>query len=319
MLPSRSLRILALWITLAIPAIALGQAYPNRTIRIIATEVGGSGDLISRQIAQNISVPLGQSVVVENRGTDIVPAAYVANVPPDGYTILVAAGALWLNQFMSEVPFDPIRDFAPISLAVITSSVLIVSPSLPVNSVKELIAYVKSQPGKLNYGSTGSGSSYHLMGELFKQMTGTDILRVRYKASSQAFTDLISNRIHLIFATAPAAMPHVRSGKVKALGVTTLQPSALAPGLEPIALSGLPGFEHTTKLGVFAPAKTPDPVIRLLYREISQFIKSPEAQKRLLNMGMEGVGGTPEEMSAIMKAEMAKWGKVIKDANIKPD
>jgi tripartite-type tricarboxylate transporter receptor subunit TctC len=216
------------------------------------------------------------------------------------------------------MPFDVLKDFAPITLAVTTYSLLIAAPTLPVNSVKELIALARSQPGKLNYGALGMGSSYHINGEMFKNMTGTDITAVQYKASSMAMQDLSAGRIDLMFSTGPVSMPFVKAGKVKALGVTSLQPSALAPGIAPIAQSGVPGYEYGALLGLLAPGGTPDSIIRKLNAEIVRFIKSPEARERLLATGVEPVGSTPEEFTAVMKAEMDKYGKIIKAAGIEP-
>lgn len=300
--------------------ITLGQSFPTRPIRIIATAAGGSGDLVSRQIAQALVPRLGQPVIVENNGTGIVPARLVARSKPDGHTLLMAGGALWLSEFLvKDMPFDVLKDFSPVTLAVTTSSLLIAAPTLPANSVKEIIALAKNQPGKLNYGVLGLGSSYHINGEMFKNMTGADITAIQYKASSIAMQDLIAGRIDLMFSTGPVSMPFVKAGKVKGIGVTSLQPSALAPGIPAIARSGVPGYEYGALLGLLAAGGTPDPIVRKLNEEIVRFIRSPEARDRLLATGVEPVGSTPEQFTATMKAEIDKYGKIIKAAGITPE
>ena len=319
------LRLLAVWI-LAVAAIvpitdmAFGQTYPNRPVRLVATAAGGAGDVAARIIGQNISGSLGQPVVVENRGTGIVPGEIVAKAPPDGYTLLIAGTVIWLSPFLQEhLPFDPLKDFSPITLAVTTPNVLVVHPSLPVKSVKDLVALARSKPGVLNYGSTGSGSSYHLAGELFKSMARVDIVRVAYKGSAQGLNDLISGQLHLMFPTAPAGLPHLRSGKLKGLAVTSTGPSALVPGLPTASASGLPGYESGSILGIFAPARTPEPIVHRLNQEIVRVLNNAEQKEKFLGLGLEAVGNSPEQFTATIKSEMAKWGKVIRDAGIRAE
>ena len=311
---------LALIFAAGLISTAHGQTFPSQPIRIVATAAGGSGDLVSRQIAQAVGPKLGQPIIVENTGTGIIPARNLARSKPDGHTLLMAGGALWLSEFLvKDMPFDVLKDFAPITLAVTTYSLLIATQSLPTDNVKGLIALAKKEPGKLNYGVLGLGSSYHINGEMFKNMTGTDITAIQYKASSIAMTDLIAGRIHVMFSTGPVSMPFVKSGKVKALGVTSLQPSALAPGIAPIAQSGVPGYEYGALLGLLTTGGTPAPIVRRLNQEIVAFIKSADARDKLLATGVEPVGSTPEEFTAVMKNEMDKYGKIIKAAGIQPE
>jgi len=299
---------------------AFGQTYPNRPVKMVATAAGGAGDVAARILAQHITGPLGQPVVIENRGTGIIPGEIVAKATPDGYTLLIAGTVIWLSPFLQDhVPFDPVRDFAPITLAVTTPNVLVVHPSLPVKTVKDLIALARSKPGALNYGTTGSGSSYHLAGELFKAMARVDLVRVAYKASAQGLIDLIAGQLHVMFPTAPAGLPYLKSAKLKALAVTSAGPSALLPGLITVAASGLPGYESGSILGIFAPAKTPDPIIQRLHQEIVRVLSNAEQKEKFLGLGLETVGNTPEQLGTLIKAEMSKWGKVIKDAGIKAE
>lgn len=295
---------------------ACGQDYPNRSVRVITSGIGGGSDLVARLVAQGISGSLGQPVVVENRGSGVV-ASSVAQAAADGYTLLASPGSLWLAPFLGKVTYDPLRDFAPISLTNRTPTVLAVHPVLPARSVKELIALAKARPGALNYSSGGNGSTSHLAGELFKAMAGIDIVRIVYK--TQVSADLLSGEVQLVFGSAGAVMPHAKSGRLRALAITSPQPSVLVPGLPTVAASGLPGFEIGTIFGFFAPAKTPEPVLTRLNQEIVRFIHTPDAKERLIKFGVEPVGSSPEELTAIMKSEMVRLGKVIKSAGITAD
>lgn len=296
--------------------IAYGQDYPVRSVRIITSGSGGGSDLISRFVAQGIAGGLGQPVIVDNRGSGAV-APLVAQAAPDGYTLLGSPGSLWLAPFLGKVSYDPLRDFAPISLTNRTPTVLAVHPVLPVRSVKELIALAKSRPGALNYASGGNGTTSHLAGELFKSMAGVDIVRIVYK--TQVSADLLSGEVQVVFGSAGAVTPHAKSGRLRALAITSPQPSVLVPGLPTVAASGLPGFEMGTIFGIFAPAKTPEPVVKRLNQEIVRFIHTPEARERLISFGVEPVGSSPEELTATMKSEMTRLGKVIVSAGITAD
>jgi tripartite-type tricarboxylate transporter receptor subunit TctC len=298
-----------------------GHDYPNKPVRIVTADVGGATDVAARLIAQGLAGGLGQQVLVENRGGSvIIPAQVVAKAPPDGYTLLVYGSTIWLLPLMQDdVPYDPVRAFSPITLAVSMPTVLVVHPSLPAKSVKELIAFAKAKPGQLNYGSSGSGGVNHLSPELFKAMAGVDIVRVFYKAASTALNDVIGGQVHLMFPPTGSGMPHVKSGRLRALAVTSAQPTALAPGLPTMAASGLPGYESALLLGVFAPAGTPPTLITRLNREIVRVLNRPEVKERLFNAGAETIGGSPEHLVATVNADIARWGKVIKDAGIRAD
>lgn len=297
--------------------VASGQDYPNNPVRIVAATVGGGTDLEARLIAQGISAPLGQQVLVDNR-PGIIGFELVANAPPDGYTLLLASSPFFVGPLLRKMRYDPARDFLPITLVSRAPNVVVVHPSLPVKSVKELIAFAKARPGELNYGSGSLGSSTHLPLELFKAMVGVNIVRIAYKGGGQAMIDLIAGRVHLMFATAPSAMPYVKAGKLRALAITSAQSSALLPGLLTVAASGLPGYEYLGLDGAFAPAKTPAAIINRLNQEIVRFLRTPDTRKKfLLAARIEPVASSPEELAAAMKADVTRLGKVIKDAGIR--
>jgi len=262
---------------------------------------------------------MGQQLIVENRPSGVIPGEVVAKAAPDGYTLLVASGILWTGSLMQDTPYDPVRDFQPISLTSRQSNLLVVHPSLPVKSVKDLISLAKARPGELNYAAAGTGSSSHLAAELFKAMTGTSIVRIPYKASALALNDLFGGQVQLMFAVAAAVMPHVKSGRLKALSVSSLRPTAQAPGLPTIADSGVPGYESVSMHGVFAPARTSMSVVSRLNQEIVRFLKIPDVTEKFLSAGLETVGSSPDELAATMKSEMNRLGKVIKDAGIRAE
>jgi tripartite-type tricarboxylate transporter receptor subunit TctC len=295
------------------------QDYPNKPIRIISGSVGGGSDFIARQIAQGISGPLGQPVIVDNRGSGILPMEQALKASSDGYTLLVYGAANWILPLLQKVPYDPERDFSPISLLVREVNVLVVNPSVPANSVKELIALAKARPGELNYGTGASGGTPHLGAELFKSMAGVNIVHVTYKGQAQAITGVISGEVQLTINDAGQVAPHVKSGKLRALAVTSATPSALTPGLPTLAASGLPGYESIGMSGIWAPAKTPGAIISRLNREAVRFLTLPEVNQRFLSAGEEIVASSPEQFVAAIKTDMAKMGKVIKDAGIKLD
>ena len=296
-----------------------GQEYPNRPIRLVTAGLGTGGDFAARLIAQGISGPLGQQVIVENRASGNITGEIVAKAPPDGYTLLLFGGGLWLAPFLDDkTPYDPVRDFSPIALATSAPNLMVVHPSLPVKSVKELIALAKAKPGVLNYGSGGTAASSHLAAELFKALAGVDILRINYKSAGAALNDLIAGQVQLAFGTAGSLVPHAKSGRLRILGVTSAQPSALLPGLPTVAAS-VPGYEAGTISAIFAPAKTSDSIINRLNQEIVRGINRPEIKEKFTNAGVEVIGGSPDQLAAYVKADMSKMGKVIKDAGIKVD
>jgi len=259
-------------------------------------------------------------VIIENRMSagGAIAVQTVIKAPPDGHTLLLYGGNIWLFQFMVDnVPWDTIRDLAPITLAIKSPSVLLVHPSLPVKSVAALIALAKSRPGELNEAGVGSGNATHMASELFKSMAHVNIVRVPYKGGGPALIALVGGEMQLTFSVAGAALPYVKSGRLRALAITSAQPSPLIPELPTIAASGLPGYEAESLFGLFAPANTPATIINRLNQEIVRFLTMAETRKRFLNSGLETVGGSPEQLLAAVKSDMAKWGKLIKDVGIR--
>jgi len=298
---------------------AAGQDYPNRPVRMLAPEPGGGNELAGRAIAGELSKSLGHTFVVENRGTasGAIAGEILAKAPPDGYTLLYYGSTVWLVPYLRDrVPFDPLRDFAPVSLATRAPFFLFIHPSLPVNSVKELIALAKRRPGELNYGSAGSGAATHLSAELFKITAGVDIVRVAYKGSGGAAIGLLSGEVQLMFVSGPVGMPNVRRGRLKVLAVASDKPSRLAPEVPTMAAAGLPGYEAASMSGMFAPARTPPAIIDVLYRHIVKALETPSVRERFLKSGWEIVASTPAEFARIIREDMAKWSKVIKAAGI---
>ncbi len=295
------------------------QKFPNKPIRMLAPEPGGGNEVAGRIIAQALYEGLGQQVVVENRGSasGAIAGHILATAPPDGYTVLYYGSTIWLLPLLREkVPFDPLRDFAPVSLATTAPFFLYTHPSLPATTLKEMIALCRANPGKYNYGSAGSGAATHLSAELFKIMAHVDITRIAYKGSGQAGNALAGGEVHMLFGSASLGLVHVRAGRLRALGVGALKRSALAPEIPTMAEAGLPGYESASMSGMFAPAKTPRAIIDRLNREIVRAMQRPEVKERFLNAAIEAVGSTPDEFAAILKADIAKWGKVIKTAGI---
>ena len=291
-----------------------GQNYPNKPIRIVTSEPGGGNDIVARLVAEGLTASLGQRVIVDNRG--IVAAEIAAKATPDGYTLLIYGSNIWLMQYLRDnVPWDPLRDFAPITVAVNLPNILVVHPSLPVKSVKELVELAKAKPGELNYAAGTIGVSPHLAAELFKALAGVNIVRVPYKGGGPALNGLIGGEVHLMFPNAGSVMPHIKSGRVRALAVSTARPSALAPGLPTVAAS-VPGYETGAVICVFAPARTPAAIVDLLNREIVRVLNGAVVKERLFNSGSEVVANSPREFAAFIKSDMARMGKVIRDAGI---
>ncbi len=304
--------------TMALGAgVVSGQDYPTNPVRIVCSGLGGGNDFTARMIAQGLIGSLGQRVIVDNRPSGVIPGEVVSKAPPDGYTLLLSGSALWLLPFLlDKVSYDPVKDFSPITLAVTSTNILAVHPSLPVKSVKELIALAKARPGELNFGTAGSGSASHLAGELFKAMARVDIVWINYKSPGAAITDLIAGRMQLTFGSAASTKSYVDAGKLRALAVTSAQPSPLFPGLPSVAASGLPDYELVAPFGLFAPAGVSPAIINRLNQEVVRAINRPGSKERFASAGLEIVGSAPEQLAAVMKAEMAKLGKLIKDAGI---
>ena len=299
--------------------IAHAQTYPVRPIRMLTTVTGGSQDLTARFIAPKLSESLGQQVLVDNRG-GIISMEVAAKAPPDGYTLLFASGSLWLSQFLrSGVTWDTSRDYVPVVLAATLPNIIAVHPSLPVRSVKELIALSKARAGELNYSSGQAGSSSHLAGELFKSMAKVNLVRVPYKGAGPAMLSLVTGEAQVSFPNTASAMPNVHSGKIRALAVTTAQPSALTPGLPTAAASGLPGYESKAMLAILAPAKTPEAIVNRLNQEIVRILANPEVKKRMLDSGAEPAGGSPADLAEAIRTDVATTGKLIRDTGIRAE
>ena len=296
-------------------SVASAQNYPSKPIRIYTGDAGGNNDNASRLIASGISGPLGQSVIVENRSA-LISVDVVAKAPADGYSLVVSGNLIWLGPLLFG-QVDAMRDFAPISILASQPNILVVHPSLPVKSVKDLIALAKARPGELNYSMGPVGGTDHLGAELFKSMAGIKVERIAYKGASAATIALIGGEVQLMFGGVFLVNSNVKAGRVRALAVTSPQPSILAPGLPTMAASGLPGYELDTATAIYAPAKTPSAIINQLNREIVRFLKTKEAQEKYLTLGAEVIASSPEEHAAILKSRMAAMTKVIKDAGIK--
>jgi tripartite-type tricarboxylate transporter receptor subunit TctC len=305
-------------------AAAAAEPYPARPVRfVVAFPPGGGTDIIARSIAQKLGERLGQQVLVDNRpgaggniGTDIV-----AKSSPDGYTLLMgSAGPLAINaSLFARMPFDPIKDLAPVTLAASTPNVLVVHPSLPAATVRELIALAKARPGEINFASSGHGTPAHLAGELFNSMAGVKLIHVPYKGAAPALADLLGGQVQLMFSTMPPALPHVKDGKLRALAVTSLKRSPAAPDLPTVDEIALPGFEANTWHGVVVPAGTPGAIVARLNREIVAILHLPDVVERLSGQGAEALGSTPEEFAAYIKSESVKWAKVVRDSGAKAE
>lgn len=299
--------------------IAHAQPYPTKPVRIVTHVAGGSIDLAARLVASKFTERFGQQVIVDNRG-GVTSMEQVAKAPADGYTLLVASGSLWTLQFMRDnVAWDALRDYAPVSLLTTSPNVLVTLPSLPVKSVKALIALAKERPGELNYSTGQSGASAHLAGELFQAMAGVKFQRIAYKGQGPAMLSLITGEAQLSFPNAASATPFIKAGRIAGLAVTTLQPSALAPGLPTVAAAGLPGYEMKAIVGIFAPAKTPPAIIEQLHQEIVRALNSPEVKQRVFDSGSDAIAGSPADLLASMKSEIATTGKLIRDLGIRAE
>jgi tripartite-type tricarboxylate transporter receptor subunit TctC len=307
--------------TAACCALAFAQPYPAKTIRIVTNEPGAGLDFSARLLAQGLTERLKRQVIVDNRGGagGIIAGELVAKAAPDGYTLLFYSNGLWTVPLLQKVPFDPLRDFAPVTLALTSPSLLVAHPSLPVKSVKELLVFAKARPGELNYASGGNGAPTHLAAELFKLMARVDLVHLPYKGSGPALNALLGGQAHLMFTVANGGLPHVKSGRLRALAVTSAQPSALLPGLPTVAAAGVAGYEAVTMQALFAPAHTPELIIQLLNQETQQVIQSPEIRERFFNMATEVVASTPDQLRAAVASDMTKLEKVIKAAGIRAD
>jgi tripartite-type tricarboxylate transporter receptor subunit TctC len=318
------IKFLALFVGIAWCALASAQSpYPNKPVKLIVPFLaGGTTDIIGRLVAQELS-KAGINAIVENRpgAGGNIGAEQAAKSTADGYTLFVGTvGTHGINSSLyAKLPYDPIKDFAPITLIASVPNVLIVPPSMPANSVKELIALVKAKPGKYNYASSGNGTSIHLSGELFKSMTGAFITHIPYRGSSAAIADVMGGQVDMMFDNLPTALPHIKSGKLKALGLTSAKQNTAVPGVPTIAEAGIPGYEASSWFGIFAPAGTPKDIVTRIHLVLTKALATQEVRDRLLSQGAEPVGNTPEQFGEYVKAEIVKWQKVVKTSGAKVD
>jgi len=320
---ARALFASALVLGWAAPASAAEPDYPSRPIRIIVPQSpGASTDLTARLIAAKFNEAFKQSVVVDNRpgSSGIAGTEIVARSAPDGYTLMVVASSFSINPALQpKLPYDSIRDFTPISQLSKFPNMLAAHPSLPAKTLQDVIALAKAKPGQLNYASAGSGTGTHMSAELLKQMTGVDIVHIPYKGGGPAMVAAMGGQTQLIIGTTLGLLPHVRTGKLKAIALTSAKRSAAAPEIPTFAESGVPGYEHEPWNAMFAPAKMPKAVVAKLNTEVSRILHSPEVKKIFEHEGAEPVGNTSEQFAVILKSEIAKWMKVVKTAGIKPE
>ncbi|HEX7054037.1 MAG TPA: tripartite tricarboxylate transporter substrate binding protein [Burkholderiales bacterium] len=301
---------------------AAAQTYPSKPLRIVVPLSAGAADTLSRTIAAKLSERWGQPVVVENKpgagttiGTDLV-----AKAPADGHTLLMATFSHAVNAtFYRKLPFDPVKDFAAVTLVASAPNILSVHPGVPAKNVGQLIALVKAQPGRLHFGSAGNGSSSHLAGELFKSLSGVDLVHVPYKGAAPAMNDLLGGRVQMTFDPLPSALSHIKAGKLRPLAVTTTTRSGVLPGVPTMSEAGVPGYELNGWSGILVHADTPKDIVRKLHAEIVSIIKAPDIATRFNALGFDIVGNTPEAFQAFIDAEIVKWGKVVRAANVHAD
>jgi len=300
------------------------DVYPAKALRLIVPfPPGGPADALARLVGDKLSASLGKSVIVDNRpgAGGNIGMELGAKSAPDGYTLVLApAGNLTVNPFLyRNVPYDVGRDFAPVTVIAAVPNVLVVHPSVPAKSVAELVRHAKAHPGTLNYSSPGNGSGAHLAGELFKSMTGVDIVHIPFNGIAPAVTAVVGGQVQIMFAGAPSALPQVKAGRLVALGVASPKRIAAAPDQPTLAESGLPGFDVTSWYSIVVPSGTPNDIIARLRSEIASALTQPDIQEKLAGLGAEPIGNTPAEFAAMLKVETAKWGKIVKDANIQAE
>jgi tripartite-type tricarboxylate transporter receptor subunit TctC len=307
---------------LAFVSSASAQSWPQKPLRyIVPFPPGAFNDTLARTLAADLPKALGQPVIVENRpgGNTIIGTEIAAKSPPDGYTLYGAALPFSVIQSLYKTSFDVTKDFAPITLAGVTPNLLVANPGVPFSDVKGLIAYAKANPGKLNYASTGNGTSNHLSFELFKAMTGVNVVHVAYKGSAPAVTDLLAGQVQVMFDNTPNVLPHVKAGKLKGIAVSSKARSQFAPDLPTVDEAGVPGYDVSVWFGVLTVAGTPPEIVKRLNTEMVKILTSPEVKERISRSGVDVVAGTPEHFSGFLRAEVARWAKVINEAGIKAD
>ncbi len=311
-------------ITVVAAPLAHAQSYPSKPIRLICPfPPGGAVDIATRAIANELSKTIGQQVVVENKpgAGGNIGGAEAARAAPDGYTIfMTTSGINAINPALySKMPFDPNKDLAPVSALVSLNNVLVVHPSVAAKSVTEIIAMAKAQPGKMTYASSGSGTSIHMSGEMFKHLAKVDILHIPYKGSSPALTDMLGGQVMMMFDNIPSALPHIKSGKLRALATTGAKRDATLPDLPTIAEAGVPGYESGVWFGLLVPAGTPRDIVAKLNAEAVKGTKSPDFVKRMTDLGYNIIGSTPEQMTEMLKTEVNTWGPIVKASGAKAD
>ena len=305
-------------------ASAQASAYPNKPVRVVVgVPPGGATDLVARLVAEQLSKQTGQQFVVDNRGGagGNIGAENVAKSPPDGYTLFIGPiGTMAINPFVyAKMPFDSVKDFAPISQLTSIPIVMAVNPSVPAKDVREFIAYAKANPGKVNFGSGGNGTQSHISGVMLNSLAGIDMTHIPYKGNGPAMVDLLAGRVSVMFDQISSALPHIRAGKLNAIGVTTAKRSAVAPDIPTLAETGLPTFEATTWHGLLAPAGTPRDIVAKLNAETVKALSSPELIEKFKANGIDPVSSSPEQFAALIKSELQRWGDVVKAAGVKPE
>jgi len=299
------------------------QSYPDKPVRMVVPwPPGGSVDIVARLISEKLGQKLGQPIIIDNRSgaSGTIGMDAVAKSRPDGYTLLINTIPLATNPALfAQLPFDTVRDFAPIALIAKMPHLLIATQSITVNNMRELLALAKSRPGRLTYSSAGNGSTFHMAGELFKYLSGTDVLHIPYRGGGPALADAISGQVDISFPSFVAALPFVKAGKIKALAITSASRSPLMPDLPTIAEAGLPGYEFTSWFMILAPAGTPRDIVSRLNQSVTETMKSPDLIDRFAREGTEIVTGSPDQATAFLNAEIVQWGKVIRERGIKMD
>ena len=307
----------------AVSGYSSAQDFPSKPLRlVVGSTPGGGTDISARLIAPKMSEQLGQQVVVENRpgATTTIGVNYVVRSAPDGYTMLMGVSSLAINpHILQNVPYDALKDLAPVTQVLVAPNIMVAHPSLPIRTVKDLVAFARARPGQLNFAAGGAGSSQHLAIELFLYMTGTKIVHVPYKGQGMALIDVVAGQVSLMMANVISALPHVRSARLRALGVTGSKRTTVAPDIPTIAEAGVPGYEVLQWYGVLAPAATPREIIGRLHGVIAHAVQDPKIRERIVADAGEPVGNTPDEFSAILRADYKKWGDVIRKAGIRVD
>src|SRR3984893_1297848 len=311
-------------LTMLVSDVVSGQAYPTRPIHLVVPSSPGAGvtDIMARLVGQHLRARIGQQIVVDDRPGDsgILGSEVVSRAPPDGYTLLIANVSLVVNPYLyPKLPYDPLKDFMPITMVNSAPLLLVVHPSIAAKSVTELIAHARAHPGQLNYGSGGLGSTPYLAAELFKSLSGIDVVHVPYKGGAPALSDLVGGQLSFMIENMPGTMPYAKAGNLRALAITSPQRSQLAPDLPTMAEAGVPGYEMSGWNGIFAVKGTPPEIVARLHSEVAKVLHTPEVRQELAALGAEPVGDTPEDFGAFLKADMARWGKIIQEKGIRSD